>query len=57
MAKQYAAVVSRCFSVKKILLYGSYARGNYHEHSDIDIALVVLSSKLFALSFDINREV
>ncbi|MBC8204255.1 nucleotidyltransferase domain-containing protein [bacterium] len=27
-------------SVDKVLLYGSYARGNYHEGSDIDLLVV-----------------
>jgi predicted nucleotidyltransferase len=26
--------------IRKAILFGSYARGNYHEWSDIDIALV-----------------
>jgi len=26
--------------VKKIILYGSYARGDYNEHSDIDIMVL-----------------
>ena len=26
--------------VKKIILYGSYARGDYNEHSDIDIMIL-----------------
>lgn len=29
------------YSPRKIILFGSYARGDYHENSDIDIAVVV----------------
>ncbi|MCD8006057.1 MAG: nucleotidyltransferase domain-containing protein [Oscillospiraceae bacterium] len=28
-------------NITKILLYGSYARGDYHEYSDIDIVAIV----------------
>ena len=27
--------------VKKVILYGSYARGDYNEHSDIDIMILL----------------
>jgi predicted nucleotidyltransferase len=30
----------------QIVLYGSYARGDYNEHSDIDIMLLVKASEL-----------
>ncbi len=33
--------IRRDFPVKKVLLYGSYARGQAHEDSDIDVAVVV----------------
>ncbi len=29
------------YKPQKIILFGSYARGDYHENSDIDIAVVV----------------
>ena len=32
-------------SLNKIILYGSYARGDYKENSDIDIMILVDSSK------------
>ncbi len=28
-------------SIKKIILYGSYARGDYNKNSDIDIMLLI----------------
>ncbi len=31
--------------VDKIILYGSYARGNPHDHSDIDLAIISPSFK------------
>jgi len=33
--------VRQLFPIKKVLLYGSYAKGRATEHSDIDIAVVV----------------
>jgi predicted nucleotidyltransferase len=61
--KQYAAVVRRNFPVKKVILYGSHARGKAGDDSDIDVAIVVsrvegdllLSErKLFRLRRDIE---
>lgn len=33
--------------VKKIILYGSYARGDYNKESDVDILVVVDDNDLF----------
>jgi predicted nucleotidyltransferase len=41
IAREYAALVSNKYPVNRVMLYGSFARGNYHENSDIDIAVVV----------------
>jgi predicted nucleotidyltransferase len=40
IVQKYASVVKTYFDYKKIILFGSYAKGNYHEDSDIDIAVV-----------------
>ena len=40
-ATEYAELVSKEFNPQKILLYGSYAKGNWNEDSDIDIAVIV----------------
>ncbi len=51
--------------VRQIILYGSYARGDYHEESDIDIMLLVdlqqeecweYRKRLMGEVFDINLE-
>ena len=41
LVEQYAKVVIANMIVSKIILYGSYARGDYRENSDIDVAVVV----------------
>ena len=37
---QIQNIVSKCTSVEKTLIFGSRARGNYKENSDIDIAVL-----------------
>jgi uncharacterized protein len=39
--KRYINRVTKEILPKKIILFGSYARGNFTENSDIDIAVVV----------------
>jgi predicted nucleotidyltransferase len=41
IAQQYANAVSSTFDYKKIILFGSYAKGTYTADSDIDIAVVL----------------
>ncbi|HEY5560274.1 MAG TPA: nucleotidyltransferase domain-containing protein [Clostridiaceae bacterium] len=40
IVKTYAELVKKELSVSSIYLYGSYAKGNYSEDSDIDIAVI-----------------
>lgn len=40
-AREYANLVSTKIKPQKIVLYGSYAKGNWREESDIDIAVIV----------------
>ena len=59
--------VRQLFPIKKVLLYGSYAKGRAREHSDIDIAVVVdeadhskrieITAKLFHSAFDIDAAI
>ena len=39
--KEFSGLVKDFISPVEIVLYGSYARGNPHEDSDIDVAVVV----------------
>lgn len=41
LVEAYAKVVVDNMNVKKIIMYGSYARGDYKKDSDIDVAVVV----------------
>jgi len=61
--KKYAHIISKKLPVKKIILYGSYAKGLQTENSDIDIAVVLekipgdylnISAELFNLVRDID---
>ena len=40
-AKKYISQIPNDIKLKKAYLFGSYARGNEREESDIDIALVI----------------
>ena len=37
----YKLLVSKYFDVDQVVLYGSFAKGNQHEDSDIDVAVIV----------------
>ncbi len=40
-AKKYAEAINNKFSVAKVYLFGSYSKGCFNEHSDIDVAVVL----------------
>ncbi|OGP68867.1 MAG: nucleotidyltransferase [Deltaproteobacteria bacterium RBG_16_44_11] len=40
IARFRKAIEARGINVNKLILYGSYARGDYHEGSDIDLILI-----------------
>ena len=40
-AYKYATVVKANYKSVKIILFGSYAKGNFNEDSDIDIAVIL----------------
>jgi predicted nucleotidyltransferase len=39
--KHYAEIVRSRFPVKRVILFGSFARGTQHPDSDIDVAIVM----------------
>lgn len=40
IALRYIEMVSRRYNIKNVILFGSYAKGDYHSDSDIDLAIV-----------------
>ena len=40
IAQKYAIAVRANYNYIKIILFGSYAKGNFNDDSDIDIAVV-----------------
>ena len=46
LVEEYAKLVVSNMVVNKIILYGSYARGDYRKDSDIDVAVVVPRSSI-----------
>lgn len=45
--EEFSTLVKACFGekLKSIIVYGSYARGDYNEKSDIDIMILVALSE------------
>lgn len=46
LVEEYAKVVTSNMIVNQIILYGSYARGDYRKDSDIDVAVIVPRSSI-----------
>jgi predicted nucleotidyltransferase len=56
IALKYAFAVKANYNYVKIILFGSYAKGNYNEDSDIDIAVVLKDySNLMDIQLDLMR--
>jgi predicted nucleotidyltransferase len=45
IARKYAGTISRYYNVKKVIIFGSYAKGNYSADSDIDLAIILDSTE------------
>jgi uncharacterized protein len=61
--EKFAEIVNKEFNVKKIILYGSYAKGTSTDYSDIDVAVIFdrydgdvlkANSRLFSIVRDID---
>lgn len=56
IAHQYANVVKSKYDFIKIILFGSYAKGTFHEDSDIDIAVILKDYRnLVDIQLDLMR--
>jgi predicted nucleotidyltransferase len=38
--KEILEIIAKCLSIKEVVIYGSRAKGNYKEGSDIDITIL-----------------
>jgi uncharacterized protein len=41
IAKRYIDNVSKKYQIESVFLFGSYAKGNFHLDSDIDLAIII----------------
>ena len=66
IVQKYVEVIKQNYDVKQIYLFGSYAKGNAKEESDIDVAIVLdkigddylaQSTKLFQLRRKIDLRI
>ncbi len=56
IANEYAFAIKSKYNYIKVFLFGSYAKGNYHEDSDIDIAVVLKDyNNLMDIQLDLMR--
>ena len=60
--QKYRFLLNKHFNIKKVLLFGSYAKGTNKEESDIDVAIIVenLDDDYFAttpLLWKLRREI
>lgn len=56
MAKKYTQAVRAKYTLMKISLFGSYAKGNCHKDSDIDVAVILKDySNLIDIRLDLMR--
>ena len=59
MIEDYIRPVATKYPVKKVILFGSYARGESSENSDIDLIIdsggVLTGMNFFSLVYDINE--
>lgn len=56
IAQRYAGAVQANYNYIKIILFGSYAKGNYNDDSDIDIAVIFKDySNLIDMQLELMR--
>jgi predicted nucleotidyltransferase len=56
IAQEYASAVKANYNFIRIILFGSYAKGNYNDDSDIDIAVVFKDySNLIDMQLELMR--
>ena len=64
---QYTEILQKIYGkhLKKVILYGSYARGDYQKNSDVDIMILVkmsedeirqIKNSIYDLAFEIEMD-
>ena len=43
IAKRYLKTIAQKYQIENVILFGSFAKGTYHEDSDIDLAIIFKS--------------
>ena len=58
LIEQYIEAVKKIYGshVRQIILYGSYARGDFRPDSDVDIMILVHMSDLELKAYDFNMD-
>ena len=67
LLEQYTEILKEIYGkhLKAVILYGSYARGDYNEHSDVDIMILTtltdeeieeVETEIFDLAFDFQMD-
>ena len=54
LVKKYVEIIRQKFDVNKVVLYGSYSRGNQTEWSDIDVAVFLNEKEGDTLASEFN---
>jgi len=56
IAKRYAVAVKDKYNCERIILFGSYAKGNYNNESDIDVAVILKDfDNIFDMQFELMK--
>ncbi len=57
IAQKYVKLINQNLDAEKIILFGSYAKGNWHKDSDIDIAVIVdnITDDFLSVSTMLNK--
>lgn len=55
IAQRYAGAIKAKYSFSRIILFGSYAKGNFNDESDIDIAVVFKDYSNFNIENGYNQ--
>ena len=56
IATRYANAIKSKYNYSKVILFGSYAKGNFNEDSDIDIAVILKDyNNLIDMQLELRR--